>query len=166
MASPSVDRHAPGVRAKRLALTAAMALAVVNIWTGGPLLSLWVGSRVQGGGPPSMLAVGVVAVTLAAVSISLVRLVARLDAAHARVSGRPSTVSRHVPWLRSMRGERPHSEHQHAGELSALEIILVTTVVVVVLLFEIWFFFYSTSPIDQRSGRSRKPPLIGLVVSR
>jgi hypothetical protein len=33
--------------------------------------------------------------------------------------------------------------------------------VVVVALFEVWFFFYSPSPIDQRSGRSHAAPLIG-----
>ena len=50
---------------------------------------------------------------------------------------------------------------RHARELSALEIVLITMVVVVVALFEVWFFFYSPSPIDQRSGRSHDAPLIG-----
>jgi hypothetical protein len=31
----------------------------------------------------------------------------------------------------------------------------------VVALFEVWFFFFSPSPIDQRSGRSHDAPLIG-----
>jgi hypothetical protein len=51
-----------------------------------------------------------------------------------------------------MRGERPHEDARAPG-LSALEVILVTSVVAVVALFEIWFFFFSTSPIDARSGR-------------
>jgi hypothetical protein len=142
-----------------------MVIATLNIWTGSPLLALWVGSRVQGSGPPSMLAVAVVAVTLGALTIALVKLLARVDAAYARVAGRPSSVSRHVPWLRSMRGERPH-EKTHARELSPLEVIVITTVVLVVVLFEIWFFFFSPSPIDQRTGRSHKSPLIGAVATR
>jgi hypothetical protein len=147
-------------RTERLLLVCAMAVVTSNIWTGGPLLALWIGSRVQGQGSPSMTAVAAAAVSLGVISYALVRLLARLDHAYAQLAGRSSTVSRHVPWLRSMRGERPHPQH-HARELSPLEIVLVVSVVVVVVLFEIWFFFYSPSPIDQRSGRSHDVPLIG-----
>jgi len=34
---------------------------------------------------------------------------------------------------------------------------LVIVVVACVLAFEVWFFFFSTSPIDQRSGRGQVP---------
>lgn len=148
------------LRLKRVTLVCLMALATLNMWTGGPLLALWIGSRVQGPGPPSMLAVAVAAVSLGVVSYVLVKLLAWLDAVYARVAGRPTSVNRHVPWLRSMRGERPH-QHKHARDLSALEVVLIITVVVVVALFEVWFFFYSPSPIDQRSGRSHDAPVIG-----
>jgi hypothetical protein len=43
----------------------------------------------------------------------------------------------------------------------ALEVVLLVSVVVVVALFEVWFFFYSPSPIDRRSGRSHDALLIG-----
>jgi hypothetical protein len=145
---------------KRLSLVCGMVVVTMNIWTGSPLLALWIGSRVQGPGAPSMTAVGAAAVSLGVLSWALVRVLAWLDAVYGRVTGHPSTVRRHVPWLRSMRGERPH-QIRHARELSALEIVLVTTVVIVVALFEVWFFFYSPSPIDQRSGRSHDAPLIG-----
>jgi hypothetical protein len=140
------------VRVKRVALVCAMSLSTINIWTGGPLLALWVGSRVQSGGPPSMAAVGVVALVLGAVGVGLVRVLAVLDDAYDRLTGRGSQVRRHVPWLRSMRGERPH-EYRRARDLSPLEVILIVSVVVAVVAFEIWFFFFSGSPIDQRSGR-------------
>src|SRR6059058_4031778 len=126
-AAPSPPRRP---RAARVALVALMALATLNLWTGGPLLALWIGSRVQAEGPPSMLAVGVAAISLGVVSYVLVRLLARLDAAYGRMAGRTMTVGRHVPWLRSMRGERPH-EQRHVADLSALELILVTMVLVV-----------------------------------
>src|SRR3954447_14214257 len=142
----------------------AMVLVTVNIWTGGPLLALWIGSRFQPTSGPSMLAIAVVAISLGVISYLLVRLLARIDAVYGQVTGRPSSVGRHVPWLRSMRGERPH-EAKHARDLSRLEVILISMVVLVFVLFEIWFFFYSPSPIDQRSGRSHKAPLIGLVRS-
>ncbi|HEV2815223.1 MAG TPA: hypothetical protein VGW10_18350 [Solirubrobacteraceae bacterium] len=157
---PGSDRR--GLRLRRLALVCGMAIATVNIWTGGPLVALWIGSRVQGSGPPSMLGIGIAAVALGVVTYALVRVLARLDAAYGRVAGRTSSVRRHVPWLRSMRGERPHVQ-KHVNQLSALEIILVTTVVVVVVLFEVWFFFYSPSPIDGRTGRDHDAPIIGLV---
>jgi hypothetical protein len=154
--------HRHTLRVTRVALVCSMVVVTLNIWTGGPLLALWIGSRAQGSGPPTMLAVGVAAVSLGVITYLLVRLLARLDAVYGRIAGRPTTVSRHVPWLRSMRGERPHRQ-KHARELSPLEVILVTSVVVVVALFEVWFFFYSPSPIDQRSGRSHQAPLIGAI---
>jgi hypothetical protein len=134
---------------------AAMGVVTLNIWTGAPLLALWVGSRVQGSGPPTMGAVFVVVVCLAAMVLLLVRLLAILSAAQEKATGH-QTVRRHVPWLRSMRGER----ERYAGDplrLTALDRTLVIVVVVAVAVFEIWFFFFSGSPIDQRSGRGAVP---------
>ena len=62
------------------------------------------------------------------------------------------TVRAHLPWLRSLRGERPREVGAKVG-LSALDVILVGAVVIVVVAFELWFFLVSGSPIDQRSGR-------------
>jgi hypothetical protein len=140
------------VRLKQVGLTCVIAVTTLNVWTGGPLLAVWVGSRVQGTGPPSMAAVGTVAVVLGAISFVLVKLLSWLDAIYARVTGHQSTVRRHLPWLRSMRGERPEEESR-AKTLTPLEVILIVSVVLVVALFEVWFFFYSSSPIDQRTGR-------------
>lgn len=147
-----------GSRLKRVGLAALIGLVGINVWTGSPLLGLWIGSRVQGGGPPSMAAVAVVFVTFIAVSVVLVRVLARLQAAYDDATGAP-TVRQHVPWLRSMRGERP----QYPGtevRLSTPDRILVGMVIGVVVLFEIWFFFFSGSPIDNRSGRSALTPAV------
>src|SRR5438128_12625332 len=139
-------------RIKRGALVCLMSITTINVWTGSPLLALWVGPRVQGSGSPSMGAFAVVGLTLGAVSLALVRVLARLETVYDRITGRERTVRRHVPWLRSMRGERPHEDAQ-ARQLSPLDVILIVTVVVAVVTFEIWFFFFSGSPIDGRSGR-------------
>jgi hypothetical protein len=139
-------------RVKRGALVCLMSITTINVWTGSPLLALWVGSRVQGSGTPSMGAFAVVGLTLGAVSFALVRVLGSLEAVYDRITGRERTVRRHVPWLRSMRGERPH-EDKGARQLSPLDVILIVTVVVAVVAFEIWFFFFSGSPIDSRSGR-------------
>jgi hypothetical protein len=42
---------------------------------------------------------------------------------------------------------------QHA--LTAPERVLVIVAVAAIVVFETWFFFFSGSPIDQRSGRGQ-----------
>jgi hypothetical protein len=137
-----------------------MGVVALNIWTGSPLLGLWVGSRVQGDGPPQMHAIFVVAVVIAVVSLVLAQILSRLGIAYDKLTGAGPTVRQHTPWLRSMRGERPQYEGVEP-RLTALERILVIMVVTAVALFEIWFFFFSSSPIDQRTGRSQVgPPVV------
>jgi hypothetical protein len=138
-------------RVKRALLMGLMGVTGLNIWTGNPLLALWVGSRVAGS-PPTMAAIGVVAAMMLVVGLALTRLLAVLGAAYEKVSGHSPTVRRHVPWLRSMRGERVEYEREREG-LSGLEVVLVAMVILAFAAFEVWFFFFSTSPIDQRSGR-------------
>jgi hypothetical protein len=143
-------------RLKRVSLAILIAVASLNIWTGGPLFALWIGSRVQGSGPPTMGAVFVTALVLGAVSLALVRLIAVLQHVYDEHTGTRATVRAHTPWLRSMRGERP----AYPGErptLTAPERILVIVAVVAIAAFEVWFFFFSGSPIDQRSGRGEVP---------
>jgi hypothetical protein len=141
---------------KRVALAICIALAAVNIWTGGPAFALWVGSRAQGSGPATMLSAFVVIVVLAAVSLGLVRLIGALQRAYDECAGRGATVRAHTPWLRSMRGERPVYPGEKAS-LTAPERILIIVTVVAVLAFEVWFLFFSGSPFDQRSGRGQAP---------
>jgi hypothetical protein len=134
------------VRAKRFLLAALMALLVVNLWTGGPLLALWLGSRVQGTGPPSMGAVGIVIVALVAISVALYRALQWTSTQYDDVTGASPTVRQHAPWLRSMRGERPNYDGMRP-ELTSGERILVGGVIAAFAAFEIWFFFFSGSPI-------------------
>ena len=129
-----------------------MLLTALNVWTGSPLLALWIGSRLQGSGPPQMGPIFVVIVVFAVVSFALASLLARLGDSYDRMTGQVAQVHRHVAWLRSMRGERPQYPGQHI-QVTALEQVLIVTVVLCALAFEIWFFFFSGSPIDQRSGR-------------
>ena len=138
--------------AKRVALAALIGILGLNVWTGSPLLALWIGSRVQGDGPPEMGAVFVTIACFAAFSLALAWLLGRAGAAYDRHTGHVPTVRAHAPWLRSLRGER----EQYPGmppRLSANERILAGMVIVAVLAFEVWFFFFSGSPIDQRTGR-------------
>jgi hypothetical protein len=140
-------------RVKRVGLISAMAVASLNVWTGSPLAALWIGSRLQGDGPPTMGAVFAVAVMMAAFSIALVRILGLLGDAYDRVVGLPKPRKQHSPWLRSLRGEREDFKDPDRHALSPLDIVMCTMVIVAVAAFEIWFFFFSTSPIDGRTGR-------------
>jgi hypothetical protein len=103
-----------------------------------------------------MTAIFVVVIALSVISLISLRLLGYLNRVHERMTGQTATVRQHTPWLRSMRGERP----QYGGvepTLTALERILVVMVVTAFVAFEIWFFFFSSSPIDNRTGRSAIP---------
>ena len=137
---------------KRVGLAALIGVIALNVWTGSPLLALWIGSRVQGDGPPEMEAVFATILVFAALSLVLAWLLARAGAAYDREVGHVPTVRAHAPWLRSLRGEREQYPDSPA-RLSANERILAGMVIAAVLAFEIWFFFFSGSSIDQRTGR-------------
>src|SRR3954447_2527404 len=76
------------LRAKRLGLVAAMAITSLNVWTGSPLLGLWVGSRVQGSGPPQMGAIAVVALVIGVVSAGLLKVLNRINDAYDKIMNR------------------------------------------------------------------------------
>lgn len=136
------QRHILG----RSLLAAAIALASINIWTGAPLLAVWVGAHFHGDKTLSMTALVVVVFVLALAEGALVYLLARLTAAYDDLTDRPEAKRRTSPWLRSMRGERETPEEKRAN-LGAVERILVASVVLGVVAFEVWFFFFSPSPI-------------------
>ncbi len=124
-----------------------MALAAINIWTGSPLLALWVGSRFAASTRPSMTAVLVIVVVMFCTSLLLITALNRASVLHDRLTGRRQAVRRHVPWLRSMRGERAEFE-RGAESLTTLDRIVVVIVVIAVLAFEAWFFIADPSPIE------------------
>src|SRR6185436_5065551 len=109
--------------AKRLALAAAAAFVTVNIWTGAPLVALWVGSQAAGPSGLSMTAVGVVVVVLLALVLALTALLTRINARYDRLAGRVAE-RRVSPWMRSMRAEREDSVRARAGT-SAIERVVV-----------------------------------------
>ena len=141
------------LRMEQIALVSGMTVATFNLWTGVPLAALWIGSRVVTDGQISMLAVFVVAVAMFALGYVVVRGLSLMDNRWRRLTGRDRRVRQHTPWLRSLRGERPHEHGGVGSPMVALDYILVGVVVCCMIAFEIWFFFFSGSSIDQRSGR-------------
>ena len=134
------------VRLQRAFLLAAMAVVAVNIWTGSPLLALWVGSRLQGTSGLSMGAVFAVIVVMGVASYGLIRLLGVLGARHDRLLGIPPGPRRQQPWLRSLSGERTRDQRRRQ-RITALDVVLVGTVLIASLAFEVWFFFFSGSSI-------------------
>ena len=137
-----------GTAVKRIGLAIATTLVSINIWTGCPLLAVWVGSRTAGDSQLSMRAVFVVVLVLAASAISLTLLLGWLSAKYDALIGRPAALRRTSPWLRSMRGEREEIARQNRG-ITGGERIVVISVVACVIAFEIWFFFFAGSPLPQ-----------------
>ncbi|MEA2362043.1 MAG: hypothetical protein QOD71_1188 [Thermoleophilaceae bacterium] len=138
--------------AKRFGLAALMAFLALNIWTGSPLLALWIGSRIQGeDSQASMGAFAAVIGCLALFSIGLYQALKYVLHAYQEATGTLPTVRAHAPWLRSMRGERP--EYGEGARISGGERIVVVTVILAAVAFEVWFFFFSGSPIGGDSGR-------------
>jgi hypothetical protein len=133
-------------RLKRAGLLTAMAVVGLNIWTGSPLAALWLGSRVSGSGQLTMGAVAVVAVTMLALSLLLIRVLGALEVRHDRLIGRPPPRRRQQPWMRSLSGERKRDE-EHRVPISALDVVLVVVVALAIGAFEVWFFFFSGSSI-------------------
>ncbi|MGI8727029.1 MAG: hypothetical protein ACR2K6_05045, partial [Solirubrobacterales bacterium] len=91
---------------KRLSLLATAAVVSVNVWTGGPLAGLWIGSRLQGDGSLTIGTVIGVVICVAIVELVLALILATLNARYDELIGKPPPPRVQYPWLQSMRKER------------------------------------------------------------
>lgn len=134
-------------RVKKLSLLTGTALVSINLWTGFPLLAVWVGSKVQGNfGSPSMTAILVVVVIYAVLVFLAAMALAWLNARYDEATGRKPPPRQVYPWLQSMRAERQADQRRERG-VSGSERLVVVVVVGAVLVFEIWFFFFAGSSL-------------------
>jgi hypothetical protein len=139
----AVDPHLEG---KKVSIVIATALAAINLWTGAPLLAVWIGSHAQDGKVLSLRGVVTVLVVLAVLSFVLAWVLSWLNSKYDQLIGRPPTLTRTSPWQRRMRGEL--DEHlRDRYELSAPERVLAACVIVGVLAFEVWFLFLAGSSL-------------------
>jgi len=131
-------------RMKRLVLLAVMSLAAVKLFTGAPILAIWVGSHVQGeSGGLSMTAVLVVVLVLALLCWALVWALNRMGAAYDELVGRPHK-RRQTTWMKPFNSPAGHSQ---GASLRTLDRILGLAVVLAGLAFEAWFFLLAGSSI-------------------
>jgi hypothetical protein len=129
---------------KRAVLAAATAFLTVNIWTGCPLLALWVGSQVVGQQTLSMGAVGVVVVVLAVLVFVLAVALTWINNVYDELVGRPRA-ERRATWLRSMRAEDEGHVSQRVG-ITLLEKIVMVNVYFAGTAFAVWYVFFAGAP--------------------
>ena len=135
---------------KKVGLVIASALVTINIWTGAPLFSVWVGSKVQGTATNlSMGAVFTVIALLAVLVTGLAWLLGRINGTYDELTGRPQAARHTSPWLRSMRGEREDVARARRG-ITPIERVVVLSVVAAALAFEVWFFFFAGSSLPNQ----------------
>jgi DNA primase catalytic core, N-terminal domain len=136
----------PNLKVKRVAIVTATALAAMNLWTGAPLLAVWIGSQAQGGRVLSLRGVVTVLLVLGILAFLLGWALSWLHAKYDQLIGRPPALTRTSPWQRRMRGEL--DEHLRARyPLSAPERAVAACVIAALLAFEAWFFFFAGSSI-------------------
>jgi hypothetical protein len=130
---------------RRTVMAAATAFLAINIWTGAPLLALWVGSQAVGETTLSMKAVFIVVIVLAVLVFGMATALAWLNAAYDRLTGQPSR-DRRLGWLHSMNTQ--DEDQLLAGmKVSMLERIVVASVYLAVIALLVWFFGFAGSPL-------------------
>ena len=135
---------AGGVRSltlKRIALAAATAFAAINIWTGCPLLALWVAAEVSGEHRITMAALGVFVIAIALFEGVMIIALAWLNDVYDELIGR-RRVERRSPWLRAMSEEAEGHVSQRVG-ISLPERIVMIIVYVAVIAFAVWYVFFA-----------------------
>ena len=135
---PAARRHTP----TRIVLAILTSLVSVNLWTGGPLFALWVGSRVQESeGTLTMGAVGATLGTLIVVTFLLYKTLVFFQDRYNHAVGLDDAPRRQTAWLKPMSGERRSVSVRRP--LSAVERIVVVSTVVAFEALVIWFFFFA-----------------------
>jgi hypothetical protein len=129
---------------KRAAIAGVTALATVNIWTGCPLLALWVGSRAVGTSELSMSAVVVVIAVLGVLELAMTLVLAWLTNAYDELIGlrraeQPAT------WTRRLCAPESAGLNRRLG-ITSLEGIVVINVYVAVLTLVVWYLFFAAHP--------------------
>lgn len=140
--SSSTSRTSAWISLQKIALVAVTWIVSINVWTGGPALGLWVGSRFQGDGSLTLGVVGVTVVAVAIVVFGLALLLSWLNDRYDELLGKPQ--KRHqYPWLKGIHKEREQVVREEGG-VNAVERTVILSAVAAVVAFEIWFFFFAS----------------------
>lgn len=126
---------------KRATMAAITALVTVNVWTGCPLLALWVGSRAVGKGELSMAAVVVVLVVLGVLELTMMLVLAWLTGLYDELIGlqRPE---QSASWIRRLCAPESAGLDRRL-QITTLEGIVVINVYVAVTTLVAWYLFFA-----------------------
>jgi hypothetical protein len=147
--SPSRQRTQTLNRFKRVLLAASTAALTINLFTGAPLLALWVGSQVQTSSAVSFAGLVVVVAVLIVTVAIIVFLLLHVESAYKAATGQAQT-RRRLPWMRSLRDERDEFSRER-NPLNGFERVLVAVVLLAMAAFEVWFFFFAGSSLPRGS---------------
>jgi hypothetical protein len=126
---------------KRVAMAALTALVTVNVWTGCPLLALWVGSRAVGAAELSMLAIVVVLVVLGLLELAMLLVLAWLTDVYDELIElqRPE---QSATWIRRLCAPESAGLNRRL-RITTLEGIVVINVYVAVTTLVVWYLFFA-----------------------
>ena len=127
------------------------ALAAVNIWTGSPLLAVWVGSRVVGDSGLSMGAVFLVIAVFGSTAIGLAWALGVDLGALRRVDRASACGAAHVA-VAALDARRARAGGAPPRRGLPVERVVITSVVAAVLAFEFWFFLFADGGIPSGTG--------------
>jgi hypothetical protein len=125
---------------KRATMAAVTALATVNVWTGCPLLALWVGSRAVGTHDLSMAAVVVVLIVLALLEAAMLLLLAWLSSVYDELIGLQRSESE-LTWIRRLCAPPEAARARRGMQLTSVEGVVVINVYVAVGALAGWYVF-------------------------
>jgi hypothetical protein len=130
---------------KRAAMAGVTAVVTVNIWTGCPLLALWLGSQAVGQGTLSMAAVAVVLVVLGALEFVMLIVLAWLTSIYDELIGLVR-VEPHASWLRNLCKPPAEAHVSRRVGITSLEGIVVINVYVAVATLMTWYLLFAPHP--------------------
>jgi hypothetical protein len=125
---------------KRATMAAVTALATVNVWTGCPLVALWVGSRAVGTHDLSMAAVVVVLIVLALLEAGMLLLLAWLSNVYDGLIGLQRGESE-LTWIRRLCAPPEAVRSRRAMQLTSVEGVVVINVYVAVSALTGWYVY-------------------------
>jgi hypothetical protein len=123
---------------KRATMAALTAIVTVNVWTGCPLLALWVGSRAVGRHDLSMGAVVVVLAVLALLEAAMLLLLAWLSSVYDELIGLRRS-EQEVTWIRRLCAPPQAAGVRRTLALTSVEGVVVINVYVAVVTLVLWY---------------------------
>jgi len=138
----------PFLAVKRALMAAATAFLSINLWTGSPLLALWVGSEAADQQTLSMMAVFVVVLVLAVLTLAISVSLLWLETRYRVLVGLSPRESR-LTWLRAFNAQ---GEAVRQVQMSLLERIVTVVVYFAVIALIVWFLFFAGSPLPSTYG--------------